>query len=211
MTGTTQTTDAGPVRPRFSLRFSARDLVSVAIFAVLMIVVTYAVGMLGILSPLVWLIVVPVSVLVNGIVFMLFVTRVKHAGMVTLFGVVIALFFLLTGNSILSTIGIFVLAVLAELVLWAGGSRSRWAAIWAYTIFALSFFTPFLPLVFDRENYLRSPSFTMMGEEYVAASDALTTLPVLGVLALAIAAAGFLGGLLGSAVLRKHFVRAGLA
>ena len=160
---------------------------------------------------MVWLVVMPVSVLVNGIVFMLFLTRVKHAGMVTLFGVVIALFFLLTGNSIFSTIGIVVLAALAEVVLWVGRYRSRWAAIWSYTIFALSFFTPFLPLVFDRENYLRSPSFTTMGDAYVTDADALTTLPVLGVLAFAIAIAGFLGGLLGSAVLRRHFVRAGLA
>ncbi|MGO1855398.1 MptD family putative ECF transporter S component [Micrococcaceae sp. AOP34-BR2-30] len=201
----------GSARPRLSLRFSARDLVNVAMFAVLMIVVTYAIGMLGILSPLVWLAVVPVSVLVNGIVFMLFVTRVRHAGMVTLLGVVVALFYLLTGNTVFSSIGIIVLAVLAEVVLWGGGYRSRWAAIWAYTIFALSFFTPFLPLVFDREGYLTSPSFTRMGDEYVAGADALTTLPVLGVLAVAVAVAGFLGGLLGSAVLRKHFVRAGLA
>ncbi|SJM43996.1 Substrate-specific component BL0695 of predicted ECF transporter [Frigoribacterium sp. JB110] len=193
------------------MRFSARDLVNVAMFAVLMIVVTYAIGMLGIVSPLVWLAVVPVSVLVNGIVFMLFVTRVRHAGMVTLLGVVVALFYLLTGNTVFSSIGIIVLAVLAEVVLWGGGYRSRWAAIWAYTIFALSFFTPFLPLVFDREGYLTSPSFTRMGDEYVAGADALTTLPVLGVLAVAVAVAGFLGGLLGSAVLRKHFVRAGLA
>ena len=57
----------GSARPRLSLRFSARDLVNVAMFAVLMIVVTYAIGMLGILSPLVWLAVVPVSVLVNGL------------------------------------------------------------------------------------------------------------------------------------------------
>lgn len=157
----------GSARPRLSLRFSARDLVNVAMFAVLMIVVTYAIGMLGILSPLVWLAVVPVSVLVNGIVFMLFVTRVRHAGMVTLLGVVVALFYLLTGNTVFSSIGIIVLAVLAEVVLWGGGYRSRWAAIWAYTIFALSFFTPFLPLVFDREGYLTSPSFTRMGDEYV--------------------------------------------
>ncbi|MGO2746893.1 MptD family putative ECF transporter S component [Microbacterium sp.] len=211
MTDTTVPTEAKPARPPFSLRFSARDLTSVAIFAVILIVVTYAIGMLGILSPLVWLAAVPVSVLVNGIVFMLFLTRVGHAGMVTLLGVVVALFYLLTGNSIFSTIGIIVLAVLAEVVLWVGGYRSRWAAMFSYTIFALSFFTPFLPLVFDRENYLRSPSFTRMGEEYVAAADAFTTLPVLGVLAVAIAVAGFLGGLLGSAVLRKHFVRAGLA
>ncbi|TSI14509.1 MptD family putative ECF transporter S component [Brevibacterium aurantiacum] len=211
MTDTTAPAGAKSARPSFSLRFSARDLTNVAIFAVLMIVVTYAIGMLGILSPLVWLAAVPVSVLVNGIVFMLFLTRVKHAGMVTLLGVVVALFYLLTGNTIFSTIGIIVLAALAEVVLWVGGYRSRWAAIWSYTIFALSFFTPFLPLVFDRENYLQSPSFSRMGEEYVAGADALATLPVLGVLALAIGVAGFLGALLGSAMLRKHFVRAGLA
>ncbi len=211
MTDTARPTEVRHARPGFSLRFTARDLTGTAIFAVIMIVVKYAIGMLGILSPLVWLVIMPVSVLVNGIVFMLFVTRVRHAGMVTLLGVVVALFYLLTGNTIFSTIGIVVLAMLAEVVLWIGGYRSRWAAIWSYTVFALSFFTPFLPLVFDRENYLASPSFTTMGEEYVAGADALTTLPVLGVLALAIAVAGFLGGLVGSAVLRKHFVRAGLA
>lgn len=211
MTDTTLQTELTPARRRFSLRFSARDLTSVAIFAVLMIVVTYVIGMVGVLSPLAWLAAVPASVIVNGIVFLLFVTRVKHAGMVTLLGAVVALFYLLSGNTVLSTVGIIILALVSEAVLWAGCYRSRWAAIWAYTIFALSFFTPFLPLVFDRDNYLRSASFTMMGKEYVAATDALTTLPVLGVLALAIAVAGFLGALLGSAVLRKHFVRAGLA
>lgn len=211
MTDTTVAAEAAHARPPFSLRFSARDLVSVAIFAVIMIVVSSAIGMLGILSPLIWLVMVPVSVLVNGIPFMLFVTRVKHAGMVTLLGAIIALFYLISGNTILSSLGIVLLAVLAELALWVGGYRSRWAAVWAYTIFAASYFTPFLPLVVDRENYLTSPSFTTMGEEYVAGADALTTLPVLGVLLVAILIAGFLGGLLGSAVLRKHFVRAGLA
>lgn len=210
MSGTTSPPASGATSTGLSLRFSARDLVGVAIFAVIMVVVTYAVGMLGILSPLVWLAVVPVSVLVNGIVFMLFVTRVTHAGMVTLFGIVVALFYLLTGNTIFSTLGIILLAVIAEVVLRVGGYRSRWAAIWAYTIFALAFFTPFLPLVFDRENYLRSQSFTVMGEEYVAGADALITLPVLGALAVVVAVAGFFGGLLGSAMLRKHFLRAGL-
>lgn len=210
MTRTTLPPTPGATRPRLSFRFSTRDLVGVAIFAVIMIVVTYAIGMLGILSPLVWLAVILVSVLVSGIVFTLFTTRVKHAGMVTLLGVVVALFYLLTGNTIFSMLGIILLAVLAEVVLWVAGYRSRWAAIWGYTIFALAFFTPFLPLVFDRENYLRSPSFTVMGDEYVAGADALITLPVLVAPAIVIAVAGFLGVLLGSAMLRKRFLRAGL-
>lgn len=198
-------------QPRFSIRFTARDLVSVALFAVIMVVVTYVIGMVGVVSPLVWIISIPVSVLVNGVVFMLFATRVKHAGMVTLLGVVLALFTLMIGNSILSTLGIIVVAVCADAVLWIANYQSRWAAICAYTVLSLAFFSPFLPFIVDRENYLNSASFASMGEEYVADADALITLPVLGALALVIVIVGFLGGVLGSAMLRKHFQRAGLA
>lgn len=205
------TAEAAGRRSRATFRFSARDLVNVAIFAVIFIIVSYAVGMIGIISPLTWLLIVPVSIVANGVPFMLFVTRVRHPGMVTLFGLVVGLFFLLSGNTLVSTVGIGVVAVLAELVLWAGRYRSRWAAIWAYTIFSLGFFTPFLPLLYDREGYFSSPGWTAMGEEYVRASDALLTGPVLGGLALAIVVAGFVGALVGSSILRKHFVRAGLA
>lgn len=205
------TTTPARAWPPFTVQFSARDLVNVAIFAVILIVVTYAIGILGIISPLVWLVIVPLQSVASGITSMLFLTRVRHAGMFTLFAVVIALFYLLTGNTIVSTGGIIVLGLLAELILWVGRYRSKWAAIWAYTVFALSFFTPFLPLLIDRRAYFATPSWTQMGDSYVTAADALLTLPMLGAMALVILVAGFLGGLLGSTVLRKHFIRAGLA
>jgi len=203
--------ETAPPPSRLSLRFSARDLVSVAIFAVVFIVISYAIGMLGVISPLTWLLVVPVSIIVNGIPFMLFLTRVKHAGMVTLFGAIVGLFYLFGGNTLLSTAVIVLLGVVAELILLAARYRSRWAAVWAYAVFALGFFSPFLPLLYDREAYFGTASWTQMGEEYVRASDELLSVPVLGALAAGILIAGLLGGLLGSAVLRKHFVRAGLA
>ena len=209
--GTRALPETPPARRGLSLRFSARDLLRVALFAVVFVVVTYAIGMLGILSPLVWLIIVLVQAIVGGVTVMLFLTRVKHAGMLTLFGIVVALFYLLSGNTLLSTAGIVVLALIAELILWAGRYRSKWATIWAYTVFGLSFFTPFLPLLIDREAYLASSSWTQMGEDYVRASDTLLSAPVIGGLAGAILVASFIGGLLGSAILRKHFVRAGLA
>ncbi|WEG08664.1 MptD family putative ECF transporter S component [Microbacterium horticulturae] len=208
---TTAPTDAALQRPRFSLRFSARDLLRVAIFAVIFIVATYVIGMLGILSPLVWLVIVLFQAIVGGVTVILFLTRVKHAGMLTLFGIVVALFYLLSGNTLLSTAGIIVLALIAELILWAGRYRSKWATIWAYTVFGLSFFTPFLPLLTDRQAYFASSSWTQMGDDYVRASDTLLSTPVIGSLAGGTLVASFLGGLLGSAILRKHFVRAGLA
>ncbi|MGO1851599.1 MptD family putative ECF transporter S component [Microbacterium sp.] len=204
-------TTTAPPQPRFSIRFTARDLMSTAIFAVLLIVVIYAIGMLGIVSPLVWLLIVPVQAVVGGIVVMLFLTRVRHAGMLLLFTVVVALFYLIGGNSLISTLGIIGLGIVAELILWVGGYRSRWAAIWAYTVFGLSFITPFVPLLIDREAYFASPAWQDMGEEYIAASDTLLAAPVIASVAGVILVASFLGALLGSAILRKHFVRAGLA
>lgn len=204
------TSTASP-RPRLSLRFSARDLLTTAIFAVLLIAVSYAIGMLGVISPLVWVLIIPLQGLAGGIPVTLFLTRVRHAGMFTLFATVIALFYLLGGNSALSTASIIGLGVLAEVILWVGRYRSRWAVIWAYTVFGLSFLTPLLPFVIDRKAYFASATWAEMGAEYIAAADALLTGPVLLGTGLAIAVAGFLGGLLGSAILRKHFVRAGLA
>lgn len=198
-----------PPRPRPSARFSARDLRNTAIFAIVLI--TYAIGMLGIVSPLVWVYTVLLQALVSGIPVMLLFRRVRYAGMLTLFAVVVAFFYLLTSNTILSAVGIIVLGLVAELIPWAGRYRSKCAVICAYTVFALGFLTPFLPLLVDRDAYLTDSSWAQMGYEIVTAADTLLTLPVLGVVALIILVAGSGGGLLGSAILRKHVVRTGLA
>jgi energy-coupling factor transport system substrate-specific component len=201
----------GGPRPRLSVRMSARDLLNTAVFAVIFMVAIWAVGMLGVISPLVWLITTPLQILAGGIPFMLLLTRVKHAGMVTLFSVVLALFFLFSGNSPVSTAGIILLGAVADLICWLGRYRSKWAAIWSCTVFGLGFLTPFLPLFIDRQAYFASATWETMGEDYIAATDQLLTAPVLGILAAAVAVTGFAAGLLGSAVLRKHFIRAGLA
>ncbi|MDR2374007.1 MAG: MptD family putative ECF transporter S component [Bifidobacteriaceae bacterium] len=192
-------------------RLSARDLLSVAIFAVIFLVVVWAISMLGVISPLVWLMVTPLQIIAAAIAFMLFLTRVRHLGVISLFGLVIALFFLLAGNSLLSSAVIAAMGVVADLICRAGGYHSKWASIWAYTVFSLAFFSPFLPLFIDREGYFATATWESMGQEYIDATNKLLTGPVLCGLAVAIAASGFVGALIGSATLRKHFVRAGLA
>lgn len=189
-------------QPRLSLRFSARDLLSTAIFAVIFIVVGYAIGMFGIISPVTWLLAVPIGALVNGITFMLFLTRVKHAGMVTLFALIVSLFYLIGGNHLYSTVGIVVIGVLADLVLSIGRYRSRWAAIWSYTVMGLAYGTPFVPLFIDRDSYFNAANWEQLGQEYRAGAEALLSPQVVGLFALVLILACFLGGLLGSAMLK---------
>lgn len=209
---TTQASDPGTTTPaRTSRRFSARDLLSVAIFAVIYFVLVFAINMLGIISPLVMLFTLPLSVIVTGIPYLLFLTRVKQPGMVTLFGLVVSVLYLFSGHPWIATLLTISLSLIAEVIVWAGRYRSRWAAIAAYTVFSLWFIGPMLPLLINREEYLSSPGMQMMGADYVASFDRIVSVPAVLIMFTATFVCGVLGGLLGAAMLKKHFVRAGLA
>jgi energy-coupling factor transport system substrate-specific component len=202
----------GPAgRPRSTVRLSARDLMNVAMFAVIYFVVVYAVAMLGIISPLVMLLTLPLSIVAAGIPYLLFLTRVKHAGLVTLFAVVLGALYLVMGHPWISTLLTVALALVAEVILWAGRYRSRWAAIWAYAVFSVWFVGPMLPLLLNRAEYLSSPGMQAMGADYVASFDQVVSVGALWAYNGATLVCGVLGGLLGSRLLTKHFTRAGLA
>jgi len=204
---------APPTRAPLSLRFSARDLLNVAIFAVIyfVIVFVFVIAMLGIVSPLAMLLTLPLAPIAAGIPYLLFLTRVRHAGMVTLFGLVVGLIYLMMGHPWQSTVVTVVVSLLAEVILRAGGYGSKWASIWAYTVFSAWFIGPWIPFFLDRAAYLRAQSAGTMGADYMAAFDQVVTVPAVLVMVLVTVICGFLGGLLGTAVLRKHFRAAGLA
>ncbi|MBP8920368.1 MAG: MptD family putative ECF transporter S component [Micropruina sp.] len=207
----TRTRPAPPDRRTFSLRLSARDLLNVAIFAVIYLVIVFAINMLGLINPLVMFLALLLSIIVSSVPYMLFLTRVKHAGVVTLFGVVMGLFCGLSGLGWISAGITVAMSLIGELILAAGDYRSRRAAIGANTVFALWYAGPMVPILIDREEYLRSSEFQLNGPEYVAAFDQLVTLPVVWAYFAGTLVCGFLGALLGSVLLKKHFVRAGLA
>ena len=209
---TLATPEAAPARrPGSPISFSARDLLNVAIFAVIYFVIIFAISMLGIINPLVMLIALPLSAIAAGIPYMLFLTRVRHAGMVTLFGVAVALLYLMIGHPWQATLVTIGVSILADFVLAAGKYRSRWAAIWAYTVFSAWFLGPFIPFFLDREEYLRSAGVESMGADYMAGFEQLLSMPVVLNMVAATVLCGFLGALLGSALLLKHFRKAGLA
>lgn len=198
-------------RSPFAVQFSARDLLNVAIFAVIYVVIVYAIAMLGIVSPLVMLLTLPLSAIAAGIPYMLFLTRVRHAGMVALFGIVLGLLLLMMGHPWQSTLLTIALSLVAELVLAAGKYRSRWAAIWTYVVFSAWFVGPWIPFFLDRDQYLRVNVTDEMGEAYMQDFAQLVTVPAVLIMVGATLVCGFLGALLGTALLRKHFQKAGLA
>ena len=196
---------------RFSLAMSGRDLMTIGIFLAIYIVLYFAITMFGFLNPVMMLVTLGLSIVVGAIPFMLFLTRVKHAGMVALFAIVLGVLLLVIGFPPLS-IGILVsLAVVVELVLAVTGYRSRWAGVLSYTIFSVWNTAPRLPLFYDRQGYFSSPSMSRMGPEYTARLDAFLSTGVLIGFDIAAVVLGLIGGVIALRLLRKSFARAGLA
>ena len=196
---------------RFSLAMSGRDLMTIGIFLAIYIVLYFAITMFGFLNPVMMLVTLGLSIVVGAIPFMLFLARVKHAGMVALFTIVFGILLLVIGFPPLS-IGILVaLAVVVELVLAATGYRSRWAGVLSYTIFSVWNTAPLLPLFYDRQGYFSSPSMSRMGPEYTARLDAFLSTGVLIGFDIAAVVLGLIGGVIALRLLRKSFARAGLA
>ena len=196
---------------RFSLAMSGRDLMTIGIFLAIYIVLYFAITMFGFLNPVMMLVTLGLSIVVGAIPFMLFLTRVKHAGMVALFAIVLGVLLLVIGFPPLS-IGILVsLAVVVELVLAVTGYRSRWAGVLSYTIFSVWNTAPLLPLFYDRQGYVSSPSMSRMGPEYTARLDAFLSTGVLIGFDIAAVVLGLIGGVIALRLLRKSFARAGLA
>ena len=196
---------------RFSLAMSGRDLMTIGIFLAIYIVLYFAITMFGFLNPVMMLVTLGLSIVVGAIPFMLFLARVKHAGMVALFTIVLGILLLVIGFPPLS-IGILVsLAVVVELVLAVTGYRSRWAGVLSYTIFSVWNTAPLLPLFYDRQGYFSSPSMSRMGPEYTARLDAFLSTGVLIGFDIAAVVLGLIGGVIALRLLRKSFARAGLA
>ncbi|WP_309139108.1 MptD family putative ECF transporter S component [Nocardia cyriacigeorgica] len=193
------------------IRMSPRDLINIGIFGALYTVIVFAINALGFLNPAVMLFALAASIVAGGVPFMLFLTRIQHAGMITVFAIVTAGLLTLTGHPAIGFVITVGCALLAEVIVWLGRYRSRWAGIFAYAVYAMWYVGPLLPVFYDRDAYFSSASMQQMGSDYLEQMNRLLSPTVLIAFDLSTVVLGFLGGLLGSRLLDKHFEKAGLA
>ncbi len=191
-------------------KLNAKDLINVGIFTALYLVVMVLCAMLGFIPIFIPLLSVIIP-LVDGIVFMLFLTRVKKFGMVLIMGIIISLFYLMGGmGSFMLPIAI-VVSLIAEFLLKSGNYQSKKKSIFANGFFSISVFGNFLPIYTSRDAYYQMLASSSYGADY--ANTLMMCMPDWSapILFICCFVFGLLGGVLGSSVLKKHFKRAGIA
>lgn len=192
-----------------SNKLQAKDLINVGIFTAIYFVLFFAGMMLGyipIFIPLLGL----VCPILCGIPFMLYLTKVKKFGMVSLTGIILGLINLVMGSGVLVLIAGMAFGVLSDLVLRAGKYQS-----WKCTFIGNGIFSLWIMGYVSRMFLTRDAFFSSLvssyGQEYVDTLMSYTPGWMFPVLFIVTFIGGVLGALLGKAVLKKHFEKEGIA
>ena len=190
-------------------KLQAKDLVNVGIYSAIYLVITSLLAFISII-PIMHPLLSIICPIVGGIPFMLFLTKTKKFGMLTIMGFIIGVVMLLTGMGYFCLFTGPVFCLLADLIAKSGNYNSAKKSVLASGVFSLWYIGNYLASFIIRESHYQ---FVMesLGKEYADAYMSFYPNWMLPVLLAACFAGGILGGLLGKALLKKHFQRAGIA
>ena len=173
-----------------SNKLNAKDLINVGIYTAIYLVVFFVIGMLNaipVLYPLTYFI----APVVTGIPFMLFLTKVDKFGMVSIMGVILAVFWYLMGYTYIPTITYILAGVLSDLVFSFGKYKSFKFDVIGYWIFSCGMIGCAAPMWLMTAKYMPSwMGFAGIGIILISS---------------------IIGAFLGRKMLKKHFERAGIA
>lgn len=186
-----------------------RDLVTCATFTVIYFIVFFACGMTGLVPIMAFLFPLPLA-LVSGISQMLFYTKVRSFGMVTIMGALLGLISFLMGYGPIGLCFGIVCGLIADLILRAGGYKSLKCSVASHCVFSLWVIGTMLPMWILGQAYFE-PYRVSQGDAFVNESLAYLSGGMLVIVVVGIIVCALIGAAIGTKVLRKHFERAGIA
>ncbi|SDA37232.1 MptD family putative ECF transporter S component [Methanobrevibacter millerae] len=192
-----------------SERLNVKDLITVGIFAVILIVMIFAFGMLGYV-PILMLALPIIAALICGIPYMLFLTRVSKFGMVTLLGLILGIVMFLSGHTWVPIVTFTLFALIADIILKMGNYSSMKNSIISHGFFILGIMGNMLPFFILRDYFVEAMR-TSMGNDYVNTILPFLEYNTLIVLFILTFICGIISAYIGKLVLKKHFERAGIA
>lgn len=190
-------------------KMQAKDLISIGLFTVLYFVlgccVAIPIGFVPIFLPILG----ALWTLITGIPFMLFAVRAKKFGMVTIMAILSDLLMGLIGMDFWGILTGAVFGLLGDLIMKSGNYQSAKKTILGYGVFSLWMIGTYIPMYFMVEQS-RADFAKSFGDEY--ADRVMSVMPMWSIILViaAIFLCALLGGLIGKAVLKKHFAKAGI-
>ena len=188
-------------------KLKIKDLVTIGVFAVIYVVIIFALGMIGFL-PVLYLVYPALLGIVSGTVIMLFIAKVQKPWAVLILGMLTSVFMMVEGNTYLLIIHSFVVMLIAELIRRVGNYNSFKYNMLSFAIFNTWICGSLMQMLWAREKYIEIAM--VMGEDYVNALIKLVTYPNMALVYLGAILGGLIGANIGRILLKKHFIKAGI-
>ena len=189
-------------------KLKVKDLVTIGIFAVIYFIVMFGVGMMGMI-PILFLIYPTILGIVSGVIVMLFMAKEQKPWALFIFGMLTPLVMFAMGHTSVVPVHALVVVLIAELVRRGGNYRSfKYNAI-AFGIFNMWICGSLMQMLLVKEKDMEMCA--MMGSDYVQALEKLITYPHMAIVYVGAFMGGIVGAWIGRAMLKKHFIKAGIA
>ena len=189
-------------------KLKVKDLVTIGIFAVIYSIVMFGVGMMGMI-PILFLIYPTILGIVSGVIVMLFMAKEQKPWALFIFGMLTPLGMFVMGHTYVVPVHALVVMLIAECIRRGGNYRSfKYNAI-AFGIFNMWICGSLMQMLSVKEKYMEMCA--MMGSDYVQALEKLITYPHMAIVYVGAFMGGIVGAWIGRAMLKKHFIKAGIA
>ncbi|ENK1243796.1 MptD family putative ECF transporter S component [Clostridium botulinum] len=190
-------------------KLQAKDLINIGIFTALYFIIGCAVAIPIGFVPIFLPILGSLWTFITGIPFMIFSTKVKKFGMVTIMGILSGLLMGLTGMGFWGVPMGVIFGLLGDLIMKSGKYRSVKKNILGYSTFSLWMIGTYIPMYFMVDQAFADFA-SSFGEEYATRVIAVMPMWSLILVIVGIFVFAILGGLFGKAILKKHFEKAGI-
>lgn len=205
-------TSTSSVSTRGFAKLSVPDLITIGVFTavyfVMVAICTFASALLlagfgSILLP-------AMCALVSGCVYMLLVARLGKFGGITVLGLVMGLFFLISGHFLLSFLANIIFAFAADAIAAVGQYRNKIVILISYIVFSYGLTGPILPLWFMKNAYVAALEAKGKDSTYIDAVFAQVNTGSFWLSMAAILVCAIIGGWFGQRMMHKHFAKAGI-
>ena len=175
-------------------KLQGKDLINIGIFTAIYFIVIFAAASIGFIPIFIPLISVIVP-LVGGIPMMLFFSKIKKFGMLTICGVLLGIIMLLTGMGYWCIPTGLIFGLISDFMMKACDYKNAKREVLIHGVFSMWVIGAFIPIVVTRD-----------------ADTLMAYMPdwILPVLLVAAFVSGLVGGLIGQKIFKKHFERAGI-
>ena len=191
-------------------KLQAKDFITIGIFTALLFVVEFACGMLGFIHPYIVASYVVMIPIVGSIPMMLFYTKIEKFGMLSIMSVLLAIIMFITGMGYLGAPLIIAAGLIADLIAKSGGYKSLKKTVISYGIFCLWICANYFPVVDSADSYRKNLIDGGYSVEYCDNLLRAINSKTIALLLIFCFVFGCVGALIGKAIVKKHFEKAGI-